>query len=103
MLCFVLFYETKCLIFSQEIRLYASGLEGPNEAAKAIVVYLTQRSGKSKSTKNSNEQEYRSVLDNLISDLLVVLFWPEWPAAGMILNIICRYMVNIQKISTACD
>ena len=78
----------------QEIRLYANGLDGPTKAAKAIVLFLTQRSGKNKSTKNANEQEYRAILDNLISDLLVVLFWPEWPAASVILNIVCKYMVS---------
>lgn len=51
------------------------------------------RSGKTKATKNSNEAEYRTILDNLISDLLTVLYWPEWPAASLLLSIACRYMV----------
>jgi len=51
------------------------------------------RSGKGKSTKNSNEAEYRTIFDNLISDLLVVLYWPEWPAASLLLSIICKFMV----------
>ncbi|KAI5117240.1 hypothetical protein M0805_001558 [Coniferiporia weirii] len=78
----------------EEIRLYSVGLEAPTKAAKTIVLFLTQRSGKGKSTKNVNEQEYRTILDNLISDLLIVLFWPEWPAASLVLNIICRYMIS---------
>lgn len=53
------------------------------------------RSGKTKVTKNSNEAEYRAIFDNLISDLLVVLFWPEWPAASLILSLICKFMVRI--------
>lgn len=73
--------------------MYVSGLDAPTKAAKAIVVFLTQRSGKGKSTKNSNELEYRTIFDNLISDLLVVLFRPEWPAASLVLSIICKYMV----------
>ncbi|OBZ71396.1 Protein rad9 [Grifola frondosa] len=52
------------------------------------------RSGKSKVTKNTNEAEYRAIFDNLISDLLVVLFWPEWPAASLVLSIICKFMVS---------
>ncbi|KAI0366939.1 hypothetical protein BV20DRAFT_951369 [Pilatotrama ljubarskyi] len=79
----------------EEIQLYASGLESATKAAKTIVIFLTQsRSGKTKVTKNSNEAEYRAIFDNLISDLLAVLFWPEWPAASLILSIICKFMVS---------
>jgi cohesin loading factor subunit SCC2 len=81
--------------FSQEIQLYMSGLESATKAAKTIVLFLTQRSGKAKATKNSNEAEYRAIFDNLVSDLLVVLFWPEWPAASLLLGIICKFMVSI--------
>ncbi|TFY83179.1 hypothetical protein EWM64_g834 [Hericium alpestre] len=78
---------------TEEIQLYLSGLESATKAAKTIIVFLTQRSGKGKATKNSNEAEYRNILDNLISDVLAVLFWPEWPAASLLLSIICKFMV----------
>ncbi|RPD54662.1 hypothetical protein L226DRAFT_613702 [Lentinus tigrinus ALCF2SS1-7] len=78
----------------EEMRLYASGLDSATKAAKTIIIFLTQRSGKTKTTKNSNEAEYRAIFDNLISDLLVVLFWPEWPAASLILSLICKFMVS---------
>ncbi|KAG9315547.1 hypothetical protein JVU11DRAFT_3168 [Chiua virens] len=78
----------------EEIQLYMSGLDSATNAAKTIVLFLTQRSGKGKLTKNSNEAEYRIILDNLISDLLIVLFWPEWPAASLILSVICKFMVT---------
>ncbi|KAI9448916.1 sister chromatid cohesion C-terminus-domain-containing protein [Russula earlei] len=80
---------------NEEIQLYMSGLESATKAAKTIVLFLTQRSGKAKATKNSNEAEYRTIFDNLVSDLLVVLFWPEWPAASLLLGIICKFMVRI--------
>jgi cohesin loading factor subunit SCC2 len=51
------------------------------------------RSGKGKATKNSNEAEYRTIFDNLISDLLAVLYWPEWPAASLLLSIASKFMV----------
>ncbi|KIJ60270.1 hypothetical protein HYDPIDRAFT_32393 [Hydnomerulius pinastri MD-312] len=79
---------------AEEIQLYTSGLESATNAAKTIVLFLTQRAGKGKQTKNSNEAEYRIILDNLISDLLVVLYWPEWPAASLILSVICKFMVT---------
>ncbi|RDB15317.1 Protein rad9 [Hypsizygus marmoreus] len=78
----------------EEIRLYGSGLDSATKAAKTIVLFLTQRSGKGKATKNSNEAEYRTIFDNLISDLLAVLYWPEWPAASLLLSIACKYMVS---------
>ncbi|KAH9923582.1 hypothetical protein B0H21DRAFT_765352 [Amylocystis lapponica] len=78
----------------EEIRLYTSGLDSATKAAKTIIIFLTQRSGKTKVTKNSNEAEYRAIFDNLISDLLAVLFWPEWPAASLLLSIICKFMVS---------
>lgn len=79
---------------AEELQLYITGLESAMNAAKTIVVYLTQRSGKGKLTKNSNEAEYRTIFDNLISDLLVVLYWPEWPAASFLLSIVCKFMVS---------
>lgn len=70
-----------------------------------LLVYLhhISRSGKGKLTKNSNEAEYRIILDNLISDLLVVLYWPEWPAASLILSVICKFMVWLFGHSWSCD
>lgn len=95
----------------QEMNLYANGLESAVKAAKTIVLFLTQRhdctetyntppltplprSGKTKVTKSSNEAEYRAIFDNFISDLLAVLFWPEWPAASLLLGIICKVMAS---------
>ncbi|KAK0188221.1 hypothetical protein F5146DRAFT_1062556 [Armillaria mellea] len=78
---------------SEEIRLYSSGLDSALKAAQAIIIFLTQRSGKGKTTKNTNEAEYRLIFDNLISDVLVVLYWPEWPAASVLLSVASKFMV----------
>ncbi|KAG8214779.1 hypothetical protein J3R82DRAFT_9915 [Butyriboletus roseoflavus] len=87
---------------TEEMQLYMLGLDSANNAAKTIVLFLTQRSGKGKLTKNSNEAEYRIILDNLISDLLVVLYWPEWPAASLILSVICKFMVaSLDDVKTS--
>lgn len=80
-------------IDQEEIRLYGSGLESATKAAKTIIIFLNSRSGKGKATKNSNEAEYRAIFDNLMEDVLSVLFWPEWPAAGLLLSIACKFMV----------
>nr|Q00333.2 RecName: Full=Protein rad9; AltName: Full=SCC2 homolog [Coprinopsis cinerea okayama7\ len=78
----------------EEIRLYGGGLESATKAAKTIIFFLNSRAGKGKTTKNSNEAEYRAIFDNLIDDLLVVLYWPEWPAASLLLNIASKFMVS---------
>jgi cohesin loading factor subunit SCC2 len=73
--------------------LYANGLESATNAAKAVVLFLNARSGKGKTTKNANEVEYRAIFDALISDILLVLHWPEWPAASLLLNIASKFLV----------
>ncbi|KAJ7600473.1 hypothetical protein C8J56DRAFT_910344 [Mycena floridula] len=78
----------------EEIAMYSTGLESATTVAKSIVLFLNQRSGKGKTTKNSNEAEYRAIFEHLIADLLSVLFWPEWPAAGLLLGIACKYMLT---------
>ncbi|KAF8208426.1 hypothetical protein K438DRAFT_2012502 [Mycena galopus ATCC 62051] len=77
-----------------EIGLYKSGLDSAKKAATKIILFLNQRSGKGKATKNSNEAEYRAIFDNLISDLLAVLYWPEYPAASLLLVIATRFMLS---------
>jgi len=76
-------------------------MESANKAAKTIILFLTQRSGKNKATKNSNEAEYRAIFDNLIEDLLVVLYWPEWPAAGLLLSMASKFMVCWESLPPA--
>ncbi|KAF8889236.1 hypothetical protein CPB85DRAFT_1441418 [Mucidula mucida] len=78
---------------SEEVSLYSSGLESATKAAKAIILFLTRRSGTGKATKNSNEAEYRQIFDNLLQDVLVVLYWPEWPAASLLLSVASKFMV----------
>ncbi|KAF8215671.1 armadillo-type protein [Mycena galopus ATCC 62051] len=77
-----------------EIGLYKSGLDPAKKAATKIILFLNQRSGKGKATKNSNEAEYRAIFNNLISDLLAVLYWPEYPAASLLLVIATRFMLS---------
>ncbi|KZS93606.1 hypothetical protein SISNIDRAFT_485224 [Sistotremastrum niveocremeum HHB9708] len=86
----------------QELQLYTTGLEPTTKAARTMITFLTKRSGKGKATKSSNDAEYRIILDNLISDLLVVLHWPEWPAASLVLNLIARFMASHHTVAISC-
>ncbi|KAG8832210.1 Sister chromatid cohesion protein 2 [Serendipita sp. 399] len=84
-----------------EMALYLKGLDSAHRVAKTIVVFLTQRSGKTKTAKSSNEAEYRAILDNLVSDLLTVLYLPEWPAASLILGVLTRlFVASLDDVKT---
>ncbi|KAG8738993.1 Sister chromatid cohesion protein 2 [Ceratobasidium sp. 414] len=87
-----------------EAHLYLNGLESATKAAKTIVLFLTQRTGKNKNTKSTNEAEYRSIFDNLIQDILVVINWPEWPAANLLMGIICKFMLSsLEDVKSSSD
>ncbi|CAG8487296.1 8961_t:CDS:10 [Diversispora eburnea] len=47
-----------------------------------------------KTVKNSNESEYRILLDNFMEDVITVLNYPEWPAAEMIVLIFNKIMIG---------
>ncbi|CAE6449430.1 unnamed protein product [Rhizoctonia solani] len=88
----------------EEIHLYLNGLESATKTAKTIVLFLTQRTGKNKNTKSTNEAEYRNIFDNLIQDILVVLNWPEWPAANLLMSIVCKFMLSsLEDVKSSSD
>ncbi|QRV77482.1 proline-rich protein Rad9 protein [Ceratobasidium sp. AG-Ba] len=88
----------------EEAHLYLNGLESATKTAKTIVLFLTQRTGKNKNTKSTNEAEYRSIFDNLIQDILVVLNWPEWPAANLLMGIVCKFMLSsLEDVKSSSD
>ncbi|KAF8755190.1 Sister chromatid cohesion C-terminus [Rhizoctonia solani] len=65
---------------------------------------MTVKSGKNKNTKSTNEAEYRSIFDNLIQDILVVLNWPEWPAANLLMSIVCKFMLSsLEDVKSSSD
>ncbi|KAJ3896942.1 hypothetical protein GG344DRAFT_35833 [Lentinula edodes] len=76
------------------IKLHSAALASPHKAASTIIHFLTSRSGKTKTTKNSNEAEYRAIFDALIQDCLSVWCWPEWPSASILLGVAVKGMVR---------
>jgi len=42
----------------------------------------------------SSEADYRAVLDMVLSDLVVVVYSPEWPASVLLLGWFCKLMVR---------
>ncbi|KAG8907886.1 Sister chromatid cohesion protein 2 [Tulasnella sp. 403] len=86
----------------EELAMYTTALDSPNAAAKSIIGFLTTRSGKGKITKSTKEADYRAIFDNLLQDLLTVLYRPEWPAASVLLAIATKYLVSaLDDVKTA--
>ncbi|KAH8915687.1 ARM repeat-containing protein [Atractiella rhizophila] len=78
--------------------------ESASRSARSIVMYLLNKSGKGGKATNSNETEYRAVLDNFVADLLTVLHLPEWPAADFVLTLFCRSMIAaLEDTRTSAD
>jgi cohesin loading factor subunit SCC2 len=69
-------------------------MEGAKTSVGYIFNVLLSRS--MKGTKSSVDADYRTVLDTLMTDLLIVLGHPEWPSAELYILIFSKAMVNIK-------
>ncbi|KAL1743690.1 sister chromatid cohesion C-terminus-domain-containing protein [Schizophyllum fasciatum] len=79
----------------EELQLYANSLSGTYAAAQTVIRFFIGRIGANKATKNSNEAEYRSIFETLISDALAVLYLPEWPAASVLLSTAAKHLLRL--------
>ncbi|CAG8449459.1 11998_t:CDS:10 [Ambispora leptoticha] len=72
--------------FSTELqkfgRAWKSGMDAASANAGYVFKFLLARC--TKAVKNSNESDYRLLLDNFMEDVITVLNYPEWPAAELI-------------------
>ncbi|PKC70049.1 ARM repeat-containing protein [Rhizophagus irregularis] len=71
---------------------WKTGIDAASANAGYVFKFLLARC--TKSIKNSNESEYRVLLDNFMEDVITVLNFPEWPAAEMIVHIFSKIMVG---------
>ncbi|CAI2165749.1 3087_t:CDS:10 [Funneliformis geosporum] len=71
---------------------WKTGIDAASVNAGYVFKFLLARC--TKSIKNSNESEYRVLLDNFMEDVITVLNFPEWPAAEMIVHIFSKIMVG---------
>ncbi|KAG0270356.1 Sister chromatid cohesion protein 2 [Actinomortierella ambigua] len=78
------------------LRQLADLLKPASESAHASMTYVFKflLSRSMKSSKSSIEADYRTALDSLVTDLLVVLGHPEWPVAEQCLYIYSTSMVR---------
>ncbi|CAG8454816.1 17701_t:CDS:10 [Funneliformis caledonium] len=72
--------------------IWKTGIDAASVNAGYVFKFLLARC--TKSIKNSNDSEYRVLLDNFMEDVITVLNFPEWPAAEMIVHIFSKIMVG---------
>lgn len=58
-----------------------------------IVSFLVQKSGAGKAAK-SQDTDFKAILDAFVSDLLTVMYRPEWPAAALFLAMLSKMLVS---------
>jgi cohesin loading factor subunit SCC2 len=79
----------------KELNMLAMPLkEGAWKDANYVVNYLVQRA--LKSTK-SGDQPYRNLLDIFTEDFISVLGLPDWPAAELLLRVLCINMIQLME------
>ncbi|KAG0144415.1 hypothetical protein CROQUDRAFT_108552 [Cronartium quercuum f. sp. fusiforme G11] len=65
-----------------------------NKLGKKIILYLIQKSGKTKKSLN-NQILYKSLFENFMKDLINCLFLKDWPISEFLLNLSSKVMMNI--------
>ncbi|KAF8315647.1 hypothetical protein DL93DRAFT_2078873 [Clavulina sp. PMI_390] len=81
----------------EEMNVYASALKPAFGTSGGIFAWLCKQyiSAKGKgNTKSTNEGQYKAILDTIVSDLVNVLYWPEWPGAAIMLTPITTRMIK---------
>jgi cohesin loading factor subunit SCC2 len=68
-------------------------------SARVVAGYLLHKCGNSKANKTSHDTDYKAILETFVSDLTIVLYLPEWPAASLYLGVISRLMVGVPRDS----
>jgi cohesin loading factor subunit SCC2 len=79
----------------KELRMLAMPLkEGAWKDANYVVNYLVQRALNS---TRSGDQPYRNLLDIFTEDFISVLGLPDWPAAELLLRVLCINMIQLME------
>ncbi|KAG9292179.1 hypothetical protein G9A89_023899 [Geosiphon pyriformis] len=71
---------------------WKKGIDAASANAHYVFKFLLARC--TKLIKNSNESDYRLLLDNFMEDIITVLNYPEWPAAELVVRIFSKIMVG---------
>lgn len=61
---------------------------------KFLVDVLIRKSIATKISRGEKETDFASILTALVSDLLTVIYRPEWPAAALFLSVLLKTLVG---------
>jgi cohesin loading factor subunit SCC2 len=78
----------------EESRIIKEALDNSRRSTSIITLFLVQKASGNKNTKVSADTDFKIILDAVVSDLLRVLYRPEWPAAAEFVNALSKYLVN---------
>ncbi|EGG19403.1 nipped-B protein [Cavenderia fasciculata] len=84
----------------ETITLKSSSLQSYQNFISMIILYFIQKC----SIKNpSDEFDYRTILDNFLQDMLLLMNHPDWPAANMVLHFLsgslCEVLSEQSKVN----
>ncbi|RSH84025.1 Sister chromatid cohesion protein 2 [Saitozyma podzolica] len=71
----------------EEAQICGEMMDSALRSARVVSAYLVKR-------RTSRETDYKLVLDTFVSDILAVLYRPEWPAASLYLSVFSKLMIT---------
>jgi cohesin loading factor subunit SCC2 len=78
----------------EESRMCHGAIESMGGHMKFVVDILVRKSIATKTTRGEKETDFATILTALVSDLLTVIYRPEWPAAAFFLSILLKTLVG---------
>ena len=82
------------LLFQISLEDVAAIYTAAGRCCTAIAGFLTQRSSKAAKNASANEAEYKAVLEHLVRDSLVLVDFPQWPAATLMIQTLTKILVR---------
>ncbi|WVQ72222.1 hypothetical protein IAR50_001771 [Cryptococcus sp. DSM 104548] len=79
---------------AEESRVCTETIESALRSATMVGSYILSKATTTRATKTSLDTDYKTILNLFISDLLAVLYRPEWPAASLFLSVFSKIMIN---------
>lgn len=85
----------------QEAVICTGAVEKAGGCIVFLVHFLIRKSISTKASRNAQETDFASILTSLVSDLLTVIYRPEWPAAALFLNVLAKTLVRFLTMAIA--
>ncbi|BEI91569.1 uncharacterized protein CcaverHIS019_0403890 [Cutaneotrichosporon cavernicola] len=81
-------------VAEEESRMCLGTVEKAAGYMKFLVDVLIRKSIATKTSRGAQETDFASILTSLVSDLLTVIYRPEWPAAALFLSVLLKTLLD---------